>query len=59
MHYKEKLKELEIEKKKRITSEDKADKLEEGLKILRETNDKISEELRECMTDNALLTNHY
>lgn len=54
--YRDKLKELEVEKKKRKTVEDKVDEMESNIIDIMEENVKLKDELKECIADNNLLT---
>jgi len=53
--YKDKMKELEKEKKMRIELEEKVEELEESLKLLIEDSDKTREDLKTCIADNGIL----
>ena len=53
--YKDKLKECDKEKKKRVELEGKVEELEESLKLLIEDSENTREELKTCITDNSLL----
>ncbi len=54
MKYKDKLKELEREKKKRQELEQTNQELEESVKLLLEDSEKVRDELKTCIYDNTV-----
>lgn len=57
--YKEKAKELDYERKSKRRLEDRVDELEQALHQLVDENQKLKDELTECMADNKVLSEHF
>ena len=57
--YREKLKEVEQEKKTRKSLEERVDEVESTMRELMEENVKLKDDLKECVTDNNILSQHF
>eukprot|EP00347_Sterkiella_histriomuscorum_P012769 403367292 len=57
--YKEKVRELDFERKSKRKLEDRVDELEQALHQLIDENQKLRDELTECMSDNKVLSDHF